>query len=67
MEGPPGKDQMNPNWDPNVNNDEATIAQERRIEKEIAEKICLIGDKCDLVSVAAEYPAEDNAFQDKIK
>ncbi|RWS00110.1 ubiquitin thioesterase OTUB1-like isoform X1 [Dinothrombium tinctorium] len=64
---PSSKDRPKDGWNPDLNQDEAIIAQERLIEKEIAEKICLIGAKCDLMRLSSEYPDDDNAFQEKIK
>jgi len=43
------------------------LAQEKQIERDIANRIKLIGDKTDLTCLLREYPDEDIIYQDKIK
>ena len=50
-----------------VNQDEAIIAQQRQIEKEIADSIKLVGDRMDLSFLLSEYPDEDDLIKNKIK
>ncbi|XP_053211844.1 ubiquitin thioesterase OTUB1-like [Panonychus citri] len=50
-----------------VNQDEAIIAQQRQIEKEIADSIKLVGDRMDLSFLLSEYPDEDDLIRNKIK
>ncbi|KAG8183738.1 hypothetical protein JTE90_029320 [Oedothorax gibbosus] len=49
-----------------VNHDEAIMAQEREIEREIAETIPLIGPKCELALVQREYAEDDDVYQQKV-
>ncbi|XP_035233277.1 ubiquitin thioesterase OTUB1-like isoform X2 [Stegodyphus dumicola] len=49
-----------------VNQDEAIIAQEREIEREIAETIPLIGPKVDLSVLQKEYAEDDLIYQQKV-
>lgn len=64
------RDQKDPKdgWDPNLNQDEAILAQERQIEKEIADNIALISDKISLETLLNEYQASftDQSYQKKI-
>lgn len=43
------------------------MAQERRIEKDIAENTTLVTDKIDLLCLLKEYPDEDDVYRKKIK
>lgn len=54
-------------WSPDVNQDEAILAQEREIEREIAESIPLIGPKCSLLSLSKEYAKDDDVYLEKLK
>ncbi|GFS60063.1 ubiquitin thioesterase OTUB1 [Trichonephila inaurata madagascariensis] len=49
-----------------VNQDEAIMAQEREIEREIAETNPLIGPKCDLALLQKEYAEDDLIYQQKV-
>ncbi|XP_035683322.1 ubiquitin thioesterase OTUB1-like isoform X1 [Branchiostoma floridae] len=50
-----------------VEYDEAIMAQQDRIQQEIAETSQLIGDHEDLLLLSKEYSEEDNVYQGKIK
>ncbi|XP_066281449.1 ubiquitin thioesterase OTUB1-like isoform X1 [Branchiostoma lanceolatum] len=50
-----------------VEYDEAIMAQQDRIQQEIAETSQLIGDHEDLLLLSNEYSEEDNVYQGKIK
>ncbi|XP_014673575.1 PREDICTED: ubiquitin thioesterase OTUB1-like [Priapulus caudatus] len=50
-----------------VNQDEAILAQEREIEKEIAHSQPLIGPKEELRSLESEYRTDDDVYQAKIQ
>uniref|UniRef100_A0A0K8R6S7 ubiquitinyl hydrolase 1 n=1 Tax=Ixodes ricinus TaxID=34613 RepID=A0A0K8R6S7_IXORI len=50
-----------------VNHDEAILAQEKEIEREIAERIPLIDNKKDLSVLQKEYSLEDDIYQQKVK
>ncbi|XP_064484443.1 ubiquitin thioesterase OTUB1-like isoform X2 [Ornithodoros turicata] len=50
-----------------LNHDEAILAQEKEIEREIAEKIPLIDIKKDLAVLQKEYSTEDEVYQQKVK
>ncbi|XP_077989650.1 ubiquitin thioesterase OTUB1-like [Glandiceps talaboti] len=50
-----------------VAQDEAIIAQQDRIEKEIAENTSLIGDKEDLCILTREYAEDDQIYQQKLR
>ncbi|ELT99204.1 hypothetical protein CAPTEDRAFT_154088, partial [Capitella teleta] len=53
-------------YDPTTNYDEATMAQQRQIEQEIAGCQPLIGKETDLKTLHDEYSPEDKIYQDKI-
>ncbi|GBN49594.1 hypothetical protein AVEN_133579-1 [Araneus ventricosus] len=54
------------NLSKDVNQDEAIMAQEREIEREIAETNPLIGPKCDLALLQKEYAKDDLIYQQKV-
>ncbi|XP_054714196.1 ubiquitin thioesterase OTUB1-like [Uloborus diversus] len=54
------------NLNKDVNQDEAIMAQEREIEREIAETNPLIGPKCDLSLLQKEYAEDDLVYQQKV-
>ena len=50
-----------------VNQDEAIMAQEKSIEKAIAETVKLISERASLNCLLLEYPNDDKVYQEKIK
>lgn len=50
-----------------VNHDEAILAQEKEIEREIAERIPLVDTKQDLEILEKEYALDDVVYQQKVK
>lgn len=48
------------------NNDELILAQEKQIEKDIAESIPLVGNKLEITALLNEYSAEDSVYQQKV-
>lgn len=58
----PSKDSV-----PDINHDEAILAQEKEIEREIAERIPLVDTKQDLSILQKEYALEDEVYQQKVK
>uniref|UniRef100_A0A023FKJ6 Ubiquitin thioesterase n=1 Tax=Amblyomma cajennense TaxID=34607 RepID=A0A023FKJ6_AMBCJ len=50
-----------------INHDEAILAQEKEIEREIAERIPLVDIKQDLSVLQKEYAADDLVYQEKVK
>ncbi|KAG8240325.1 hypothetical protein J437_LFUL000800 [Ladona fulva] len=53
-------------YDPNVNQDELIMKQQRLIEKEIMDSIPLVGDKEDFSSLEGEYDGDD-IYKQKVK
>lgn len=53
-------------WNPDLNQDEAILAQERQIEKEIADNIPLISDKISLETLLNENQFTDQSYPKKI-
>ncbi|KAL1425903.1 hypothetical protein MTO96_018739 [Rhipicephalus appendiculatus] len=50
-----------------INHDEAILAQEKEIEREIAERIPLVDTKQDLEILEKEYARDDEVYQQKVK
>ncbi|XP_049526538.1 ubiquitin thioesterase OTUB1 [Dermacentor silvarum] len=50
-----------------INHDEAILAQEKEIEREIAERIPLVDTKQDLSILEKEYALDDEVYQQKVK
>ncbi|XP_022655073.1 ubiquitin thioesterase OTUB1-like [Varroa jacobsoni] len=50
-----------------VNHDEAIMAQEKAIEKEISDSIPLIDNKKPLISLESEYASDDTIYQEKLR
>lgn len=50
-----------------INHDEAILAQEKEIEREIAERIPLVDTKQDLAILEKEYARDDEVYQQKVK
>nr|XP_054928434.1 ubiquitin thioesterase OTUB1-like isoform X2 [Dermacentor andersoni] len=50
-----------------MNHDEAILAQEKEIEREIAERIPLVDTKQDLAILEKEYALDDEVYQQKVK
>uniref|UniRef100_L7M4G7 Ubiquitin thioesterase n=1 Tax=Rhipicephalus pulchellus TaxID=72859 RepID=L7M4G7_RHIPC len=50
-----------------INHDEAILAQEKEIEREIAERIPLVDSKQDLEILEKEYARDDEVYQQKVK
>jgi len=42
------------------------LAQEKQIEKEIAESIPLVGKRLEIMSLQHEYSADDHVYQQKV-
>ncbi|XP_033733788.1 ubiquitin thioesterase OTUB1-like [Pecten maximus] len=54
-------------FDPEKNYDEATLAQQRKIEKEIAENQALVSLVVDFDTISADYSKEDETYLGKIQ
>lgn len=50
-----------------TNNDEMILAQEKQIEKEIAESIPLVGKRLEIIALQNEYSSDDHVYQQKVK
>jgi len=53
-------------WNQDLNQDEAILAQERQIEKEIADNTPLISEKISIETLLSEYQFADQSYQKKI-
>lgn len=53
-------------WNAELNQDDAILAQERQIEKEIADNIPLISEKISVESLLSEYQFAGPSYQKKI-
>ncbi len=53
-------------WTIDPNNDELILAQEKQIEKEIAESIPLVGHKLEIIALMNEYSNGDQIYQQKV-
>lgn len=49
-----------------VNNDDLIMAQEKQIEREIANSIPLVGPQLEVMSLQKEYSPDDNIYQQKV-
>ncbi len=53
-------------WTIDPNNDELILAQEKQIEKEIAESIPLVGHKLEIIALINDYSNDDQIYQQKV-